>query len=218
MNFFTLHELARELDRPERVICYRFHALREMGKLTLGRDFRREDFIDKQHCVYKIDRQRFMAESKMPSPARADNDTTHAVSQFVDQVKKPVINNSVPTGDSPCAGQHQGNNAAGMGNQFVNKDDANVNDERLPADTKVLTEFLDTLKEQLRVKDSQIEGYRTELHTSSELLRGTVGELLKVQEQIRLLSSKTPEAHNGRIVNRQRKWDTNGAEISGDFR
>ena len=106
MNFFTLHELARELDRPERVIRYRFHALRKMGKLTLGRDFRREDFVDQQHCVYKIDPQRFMEESKMSSPVRVDNDTNNAVGKFVDKVRKPVINHQAQFGGPHGYGSH----------------------------------------------------------------------------------------------------------------
>ena len=64
MNFYILHELVRELNRPERVIRYRFHALRELGKLAQGLDYVREDFVDEQHCVYKIDPLRFMEEAK----------------------------------------------------------------------------------------------------------------------------------------------------------
>ena len=65
MDFLTLHDLARQFNKPERVIRYKFHSLRQSGKLIENEDFRREDFVDELHFAYKINPLRFMDESKL---------------------------------------------------------------------------------------------------------------------------------------------------------
>lgn len=65
MESLTLHELERQFKKPERVIRYKFHGLRQARKLTEGEEFRREDFVDHLHFGYRINPLRFMEEAKL---------------------------------------------------------------------------------------------------------------------------------------------------------
>ncbi len=60
MEFVTLHELSKEFDLPARVVRYRFHQLRKEGKLKETEDWRRDDYRDTQHFVWKINPLTFM--------------------------------------------------------------------------------------------------------------------------------------------------------------
>ena len=51
MEFVTIHELSRQFDTPARVIRYRFHKLRQAGKLAEVQDYRRDDLVDEPHTV-----------------------------------------------------------------------------------------------------------------------------------------------------------------------
>ena len=63
MEFVTIHDLSRELNIPARVIRYRLIQLIAEGKLKEHDDFRRVDFKDGQHFLWKIHPLRFMQES-----------------------------------------------------------------------------------------------------------------------------------------------------------
>ena len=63
MMFVTIHELSCELNIPARVIRYRLIHLIADGKLKEHEDFRRDDFKDDQHFVWKIHPLRFMQET-----------------------------------------------------------------------------------------------------------------------------------------------------------
>src|SRR6185437_10831511 len=77
MEFVTIHDLSRELNTPARVIRYRLINLIADGKLKEHDDFRRDDFKDDQHFVWKIHPLRFMQESGLKptvtSPSTTDN-------------------------------------------------------------------------------------------------------------------------------------------------
>jgi hypothetical protein len=60
MDFLTIHELSVEFDIPARVLRYRFLQLRQEAKLAEGVDYRRDDFVDDQHFVWKINPVSFM--------------------------------------------------------------------------------------------------------------------------------------------------------------
>ena len=65
MQYLTLHELARQFNKPERQLRYRFRELVKEGKLRAEDDFRKEDFVDEFHFAYKINPLRFMDEAKL---------------------------------------------------------------------------------------------------------------------------------------------------------
>src|SRR5258706_10136402 len=90
MEFVTIHDLSRELNVPARVIRYRLIHLIVDGKLKEHEDFRRDDFKDDQHFVWKIHPLRFMHETGlMPtvtSPLPADNKVANQSLPTVDQI------------------------------------------------------------------------------------------------------------------------------------
>ena len=49
MELLTLHQLARQFNKPERQVRYRFHELIKAGKLIEGEDVR-----DEFHFAYRI--------------------------------------------------------------------------------------------------------------------------------------------------------------------
>ena len=65
MEFLTIHELSRQFDTPARVIRYRFHKLRQVGKLAEDQDYRRDDLVDDQHFEWKINPVSFMRAAGM---------------------------------------------------------------------------------------------------------------------------------------------------------
>ena len=60
MELLTLHQFARQFNKPERQVRYRFHELIKAGKLIEGEDFR-----DEFHFAYRINPLRFMEESNL---------------------------------------------------------------------------------------------------------------------------------------------------------
>ena len=78
MEFVTIHDLSRELNTPARVIRYRLINLIADGKLKEFEDFRRDEFKDDQHFIWKIHPLRFMQESGLKpviNPSTTDNKT-----------------------------------------------------------------------------------------------------------------------------------------------
>ena len=49
MDFLTLHELSVQFDVSVRVLRHRLRQLLTEGKLVVGRDCRRDDFVDDTH-------------------------------------------------------------------------------------------------------------------------------------------------------------------------
>src|SRR5437764_6680971 len=71
MEFLTLAQLARELNKPEKVLRYRFKKLLKKNSVVEGEDFIREGYIDDKHFLFKINPLRFSqltALSPAPTP------------------------------------------------------------------------------------------------------------------------------------------------------
>src|SRR5205823_4390931 len=68
MEFLTLHQLSRELNKPEKVLRYKFKNLLKKNSLVEGEDFIREGYIDDRHFVFKINPVRFTQLTEL-SPA-----------------------------------------------------------------------------------------------------------------------------------------------------
>src|SRR5438094_10617955 len=69
MEFLTLHQLARELNKPEKVLRYKFKKLLKKNTLVEGEDFVREGYIDDKHFLFKINPIRFAQLTELvPAP------------------------------------------------------------------------------------------------------------------------------------------------------
>jgi hypothetical protein len=69
MEFLTLHELSRELNKPERQLRHKFKNLLKKNTLVEGEDFIREGYVDDQHFVFKINPLRFVELTQLnPAP------------------------------------------------------------------------------------------------------------------------------------------------------
>ncbi len=214
MEFVTLHDLSRELNVPARVVRYRFHQLRESGKLLEGEDFRRDDFVDEQHFTWKINPLSYMRETRKsvapppgslhleelggPSGNQSGNDSVNHSSIVVNQ---PVIQN-------PGAG----NQGASFGNQPGEDPGIKSHDPSLER------EVIDLLKEQVRTKDQQIKTKDEQIEILSEQLKGTtelniklVGQNVHQAERIHELLQLAPGWQHASKV------DTNPGNKKEDF-
>ena len=178
MEFVTIHDLSRELNTPARVIRYRLINLIADGKLKEKEDFRRDEFKDDQHFVWKINPLRFMQESGLKtvtSPLTTDNKT--------DNQPLPTVNQS---------GKHHA--AVSPEPPKVVTQPAN-NPDNKTADTSLAREMIDLLKEQIKVKDGQLKDQGEQLKETHELNMKLTGTMLqqgqKIENLLRLTGGKT---------------------------
>src|ERR1019366_4277137 len=105
MEFVTIHDLSRELNIPARVIRYRLMQLIAEQKLKEHDDFRRDDFKDDQHFLWKIHPLRFMQQTGFKPatlPPAVNNLSTTA--NKPDNQLPPVVNQPVNESQKPDAG------------------------------------------------------------------------------------------------------------------
>jgi hypothetical protein len=182
MEFATIHQLSLEFDLPARVVRYRFHQLRQGGKLFEGADWRRDDFVDDQHFVWKINPLSFIRETGL-RPVSGHEPTIIAP----DKVAKsdPVVNQPV-------------NDPHKAVNNPVNQPEPSAT-KPAPADDKVSTEsparrfeheVIDFLKDQIRVKDEQIRERDDQLRAVNDmnvkLMGATLQQAKKIEDLLRL--------------------------------
>ena len=215
MQYLTLPELARQFNKPERQIRYRFRELTKEGKLIEGEDFRKEEFVDEFHFAYKSNPLRFMEEAKLVLDQQA---VTNIVSNPDEAGSQPVSKEQqVDTNENgqpePIGSQdrHDGYQGGGQESGPVSKSDNHSPGSAIKSgsnqegfgDKTVLLDYIDTLKEQLHVKDSQIESYKEQLDAQADLNRRSIGELLKMKDQVLQLRGAREE--NGE---QQSAWPT----------
>lgn len=215
MSFVTIHDLSRELNIPARVVRYRFHQLRQAGKLVEGDDFHREDYVDEQHFTWLINPLAYMRETGKA-------------------VAPPPMGIPFPKIEPPVfpAGYHHGNQAGNNPTPMVNQVDTrpgepvtqpphagNQVDTKPPAPS-LEREMIEFLKEQigekdsqLHTKDDQIKGLSGQLKEASDLNVRLVGQNVhqanKIQELLKLASGSPPVAttvtnygnHDAEVVN-----------------
>jgi hypothetical protein len=128
MEFVTIHDLSRELNIPARVIRYRLIQLIVEGKLKENDDFRRDDFKDGQHFLWKINPLSFMRQTGL-KPVTAvnqiDNDLIPRGNKADNQPPKLVDqpqNDSIPPRKSSSTVVNQSDNdlllpVAGLGSR-----------------------------------------------------------------------------------------------------
>lgn len=196
----TIHDLSRELNIPARVVRYRFHQLRQAGKLAEGDDFRREDYVDEQHFTWLINPLAYMRETgKVVAPP--------PIGIHFPKIEPPVS----PTGYDD--GNQAGNNPPPMVNQVDTKPSAPVTQapplgnqpDTKPQIPSLEREMIEFLKEQigekdsqLHTKDEQIKGLSEQLKESSDLNVRLVGQNVhqanQIQELLKLSSGSASDA------------------------
>jgi hypothetical protein len=202
MEFVTLHDLSKEFDLPARVVRYRFHQLRQAGNLKEGDDWRRDEYVDDQHFVWKINPLSFMRETGLTpvSQRRSSIPFPDAVTKTEPLVNEPV-NQPVPVVD-----------------KVVNQESAAVT-KPLPSDIRADTndtshrfehDVIDFLKEQIHVKDQQLHARDEQLRAVNDmnvkLMGATLQQSNKIEELLRL-SAAQPEMvsdngdQNSNVVN-----------------
>jgi hypothetical protein len=174
MNFLNIHEISVEFDIPSRVVRYRFHQLRQANKLAENTDFLREDFVDDQHFVWKINPVSFMRETGL-KPVTKANASVNELSSKQTTADTKVVNQPAPLVDQPRA---DGNK---VGSQTENKIAPSA------ATPTVEREMLDFLKGQIKVKDSQIADLTDQNKKVNDLNLKLVGQTVQQAEQIQTL-------------------------------
>jgi [ribosomal protein S5]-alanine N-acetyltransferase len=168
MEFVTIHDLFRELNVPARVIRYRLIHLIADAKLKERDDFRRDDFRDDQHFVWKIRPLRFMQETGLKptvtSPLPADNKVDNRSLPTVDQIGNTHATSSV---EPPK-----------IVTQFDNDAGNKTNDQSLAR------EMIDLLKGQLQVKDQQLQEQGEQIKETHELNLKLTGTMLQQSQKI----------------------------------
>jgi hypothetical protein len=200
MEFLTLHQLARELNKPEKVLRYKFKNLLKKNALVEGEDFVREGYIDDKHFLFKINPVRFTQLTEL-IPAPPPDITGY-------QVGTNIANNGYPTDTT-------------SGNQVVTKPpevDTNVGNHQKITDTNdaqesinktVTNEFIELMKEQLREKDKQLKEKDDQLKSKDALLKEAQAQarekdntqILALSEIIRLNKKLLPPSPGESAIN-----------------
>ena len=162
MEFLTLHQLSRELNKPERQLRHKFKNLLKKNTLVEGEDFIREGYIDDQHFVFKINPLRF-AELTQLNPTPPPDTTGYQVGNNLDnngyQVGTKSVNNMVtnpPEFDTTVGNQQPQSNTSDT--QEIVLDD-------------ITNDYIELLKEQLREKDKQLSVKDEQLKAKDDLLK-----------------------------------------------
>jgi hypothetical protein len=159
MGFLTLHELSRELNKPERQLRHKFKNLLKKNTLIEGEDFIREGYIDDQHFVFKINPLRF-AQLTQLNPAPLPDTSGYQVDNNLDNNGNQVGNQSVNNIDTnpPELVTTSGNHEQQSDAQEIILDD-------------ITNDYIELLKEQLHEKDRQLSVKDEQLKTKDDLLK-----------------------------------------------
>lgn len=161
MEFLTLHELSLRFDIPVRVLRYRLRHLLQAGKLTEGADFRRDDYVDETHFIWKINPDSFV---RITGRRSVNTVVTQTQSGAHHVVSEPApLATKQPASGSPT---------------LANVDTKSSSIER---------EIIDLLKEQVRVKDGQIADLTAQSKTLTALHEKLTGAVVHQGEEIRNL-------------------------------
>lgn len=178
MEFLTLHQLSRELNKPERQLRHKFKTLLKKNTLVEGEDFIREGYIDDQHFVFKINPLRF-AELTQLNPTPLPDNTGYQVDNNLDNNGYQVGTNSVnkvvtnpPEVDTTVGNQQPQSNTSDT--QEIVLDD-------------ITNDYIELLKEQLHEKDKQLSVKDEQLKAKDDLLK-LVHEQAKEKDNAQILA------------------------------
>ena len=216
MEFLGIHELSVEFDIPARVLRYKFLQLILSGKLVEGQDYRRDDFVDDQHFVWKINPVSFMRESGYQlvnkSGSHSEVIATKPGNKVADPVTKTVTEPAPIVNHEPGFDNHSGS-------QVGDKMDAK---RELPAMPSLEREMIDLLKGQIVVKDHQIHELTEHSKKTDDLNVKLIGTTVQQAEQIRSLLRLTGgKTQPGEVVTKERetaaKSDDQTDQMETDF-
>lgn len=185
MEFVTIHDLSRELNIAARVIRYRLINLIVENKLKEGDDFRRDEYKDDQHYVWKINPLSFMRETglKRATPLPTKNDSV---------VTKPITTDNKSDNQPLPTVNQTGNNPPPVGNEptrpVTKPDNEPVAKSAGPS---LEREMIDLLKDQIQVKDGQIEDLGEQLKETHGLNLKLTGTMLSQAQEIKNLLQLT---------------------------
>jgi len=165
MEFLTLHELSVQLDVSVRVLRHRLRQLLLAGKLIENVDCRRDDFVDDTHFVWRVDPVAFARATGM----RATTDMVNTGSPLGTQPLVPV---------QPAATQPDN-----RGEQTLSKVDI-----KTPG---LEREMIDLLKDQVRVKDTQITDLNEQNKALNTLHLKLTGQIVQQSDRIQDLLQLT---------------------------
>jgi len=209
MEFITLHELSRQLNKPERQLRHKFKNLLKKNSLVEGEDFIREGYIDEQHFMFKINPVRFIALTQLNHAPLPDNNGYQVGNQVGNQVDNngyQVDNKSVNNIDTTP--QEAGTNG---GNQQPHSSTSDTQEIVLD---DITNDYIELLKEQLREKDKQLAVKDDQLKAKDDLLKlvheqakeKDNAQILALGEIIRLNKKLLPASASETV----RNVDTNG--------
>jgi hypothetical protein len=189
MEFLTLHELSRELNKPERQLRHKFKNLLKKNTLIEGEDFVRAGFIDDLHFVFKINPIRFaeltqLHPSPLPDNSAYHGDTNPDTNGY--HVGTKVDNNGYQ-GDTKVANNidttpQESDTTVGTQQPKINTSDTQ---EILMDD--ITNDYIDLLKGQLREKDKQLSVKDEQLKAKDDLLK-LVHEQAKEKDNAQILA------------------------------
>ena len=205
MDFLTLHELSRELNKPERQLRHKFKNLLKKNTLIEGEDFIREGYIDDQHFVFKINPVRFVALTQLNPVPLPDNNGYHAANN--------VDNNGYQVGN-------KSDNKLDTTSPEIATTGATQQPQNNTSDTQeivlddITNDYIELLKEQLREKDKQLSVKDEQLKAKDDLLKlaheqakeKDNAQILALGEIIRLNKKLLPPAPSETV----RNVDANG--------
>jgi hypothetical protein len=191
MQFVTLHELSKEFDLAARVVRYRFHQLRQANKLIEGADWRREDYVDDQHFIWKINPLSFIRETGLtPASQRTAIPASPSVTQSESIVNElgndsdSRVNNPVNEPERIVTETHQPGNHVDDNNRFSEPP------------RRFEHEIIDFLKEQIRTKDGQLREQGEQLRdlnkSNVQFMGALVQQTKRIEELMRLTSGQPP--------------------------
>jgi hypothetical protein len=200
MEFLTLHQLARELNKPEKVLRYKFKKLLRKNTLVEGEDFVREGYIDDKHFLFKINPVRFAQLTELIPAPPPDATGYQSVSN--------TGNHGYPT-DTKMDNQvltKPPEVDTNIGNQKENSD---MHDVEESTNKTVVNDFIELMKEQLREKDRQLKEKDEQLRSKDELLKQAQEQstgkdstqFLALQEIIRLNKKLLPPSPGESVIN-----------------
>jgi hypothetical protein len=212
MEFLTLHELSRELNKPERQLRHKFKILLKKNTMVEGEDFIREGYIDDQHFVFKINPLRFAELTQLNPAPLPDTTGYHGVNNLDNNGyqggTKSVNNIDTTPQEFGTTGSNQQSHSNTSDSQEIVIDD-------------ITNDFIDLLKEQLREKDKQLAVKDDQLKAKDDLLilahqqakEKDNAQILALGEIIRLNKKLLPPSPSETV----RNVDTNGYQAGNNM-
>jgi hypothetical protein len=158
MEFLTLHQLARELNKPEKVLRYKFKKLLKTNTLVEGEDYVREGYIDDKHFLFKINPVRFSTLTAL-NPAPLPDTNAYQIGTNMDNNDYQTgtkVDNKLPETDT---------------NISIHQKPVDTSNEQDSTNKTVINDFIELMKEQLREKDKQLKEKDEQLKSKDEILK-----------------------------------------------